>query len=114
VNVDAVESVLAAFESGTLSAAAACFAAGATYREARRDPIRGRDAIGAWFERFEASGATWRFTVDDVIRDGTRACVAYRFAVLGGTSEPARERAGCAIVRVDDCGLIAEWREYEG
>ncbi len=114
MNVDAVETVLAAFESGALSDAAACFAADATYREARSDPLRGRAAIAAWFAGFAASGTTWRFTVDDVIRDGARACVAYRFAVSRGAADPARERAGCAIVRVDDCGLIAEWREYEG
>ena len=114
MNVDALETVLAAFESGALADAAACFAANATYHEARRDPIRGHDAIAAWFDGFAASGMTWRFTVDEIIRDGARACVTYRFTVLGGGSDPARERAGCAVVRIDQRGLIAEWREYEG
>ena len=114
MNVDALDTVLAAFESGTLAGAAACFAADSAYREAHRDAIRGRDAIAAWFDGFAASGTTWRFSVDDVIRDGARACVSYRFVVFGGTGDSARERAGCAIVRIDQSGLITEWREYDG
>jgi len=52
--------------------------------------------------------------IDDVIAEGARACVVYRFALGGGDGKPWRERAGCATVRFDERGQIEEWREYEG
>jgi ketosteroid isomerase-like protein len=110
----ALERVLSTFSRGELNGAAGAFAANGVYREARKAPVAGRDAIAAHFARFGATGVPFRFTVDDVIANGDRACVAYRFAVPGGDGEPWRERAGCATVRIDADGLIAEWREYEG
>jgi ketosteroid isomerase-like protein len=110
----ALASVLDAFARGDLAAAAAAFAADATYREAGKPAVRGRDAVAAHFARFAESGAAWRFLVDDVIADGDRACVVYRFAVAGGDGEAWRERAGCALVRFDGRGQITQWREYEG
>jgi len=107
-------SVLTAFARGDLSAAAAGFAEHAVYREARKPALRGQAAVAAHFARFAASGAAWRFDVDDVIADGDRACVVYRFAVPGGNGEAWAERGGCALVRLDEHGQIAEWREYEG
>lgn len=112
--VDALVTVLDAFSSGRLDAAAACFADDATYREVRGSSLRGRPAIAEHFRRFAALGHAWRFTVDDVMHDGDRACVVYRFASAEGAGEPWRERAGCATVRLGTSGLIAEWREYQG
>jgi ketosteroid isomerase-like protein len=109
-----LRALLDAFERGDLAAAAACFADDASYREARHDAMVGRAAIGALFERWMSSGVQWRFTVDEVIEDGGRACVVYRFAVRKGDGESWRERAGCATVRFGERGSIAEWREYEG
>ncbi len=109
-----LDRVLAAYASGDLARAAAGFAPDAVYREARKQPVRGRQAIAAHFERFAARGARWSFALDEVIADGDRACVVYRFGLSGGPGEPLRERAGCATVRLDGSGLIAEWREYEG
>lgn len=76
--------------------------------------VIGRDAIAAEFARFAARGVAFRFVVDDVIAGANGACVVYRFAVPGGSGEPWRERAQCAIVRFDEDGQITEWREYEG
>jgi limonene-1,2-epoxide hydrolase len=106
--------VLAAFARGDLAAAAAGFGEHATYREARKPALEGRAAVAAHFARFAASGTVWRFVVDDVIADGARACVAYRFALCEGDGTTRLERAGCALVRLDGRGQIAEWREYEG
>ena len=39
------------------------------YREARKPALRGQAAVAAHFARFAASGAAWRFDVDDVIAD---------------------------------------------
>ena len=114
VSGDALTMLLEAFASGALSGAAACFATDATYQEAGRPPIRGRDAIAAWFEGFAASGMTWRFTVDEVIRNASAACIVYRFEIFGGSGEPQRERAGCALVRCDERGQVIAWREYQG
>ncbi|GAC1659867.1 MAG: hypothetical protein NVS4B13_06120 [Candidatus Elarobacter sp.] len=114
MNADTLASVLDAFTRGELGAVADRFARDGAYREAHGAPVRGRDAIAAEFARYAASGVAFRFDVDDVIATGLRACVVYRFATPGGDGEPWRERAGCAIVRFDGCGHIAEWREYEG
>jgi len=88
------------------------------YREPRKTPFRGRDAIAAEFARFAASGVAFRLIVEGVIDGAADACVAYRFAVRDdggeGRGDAWRERAGCAIVRFDERGQIAEWREYEG
>jgi ketosteroid isomerase-like protein len=113
VSADSLATVLDAFARRDLRAAAACFAADATYREVRREPLVGRAAIAAHFAHFAAGAGGWRFAADDVIRSGDRACVVYRFATCGGDGEPWRERAGCAVVRSDERGDIAEWREYE-
>jgi hypothetical protein len=75
--------------------------------------VLGRAAISAHFARFSAAGGEWRFTVEDVIANGRRACVIYRYAAEGG-GDAGRERAGCATVRLNEHGRIAEWREYEG
>lgn len=106
--------VLEAFATGDLGRAAACFAEHAVYREAARDPLNGKAVIAAHFRRFGTSGAAWKFVLQDVLRDGDRACVLYRFATAGGAAEPWHERDGCATVRFDKGGLIAEWREYQG
>ncbi len=105
--------VLDAFARRAPAEALGSFTADALYQEARKAPLRGRDAIGAHFARFAAAGRDWRFVLDDVIAQERRACVVYRFALSEGPGEPVRERAGCATVRLDDRGLIAEWREYE-
>ena len=104
--------VLEAFSSGDLERAAACFAEDAIYCESARGPVRGRAAITEHFRRFGTSATNWRFVVQDVIHEGDRACVVYRFET-GGTGQPRRERDGCATVRFDKGGLITEWREYQ-
>ena len=114
MGTEALEPVLAAFARGELTGVADRFSEDATYREARKAPIRGRSAIAAEFTRYAASRTVWRFEVDEVIAGTDRACVVYRFALPGGEGEPWRERAGCATVRFDARGQIAEWREYEG
>jgi ketosteroid isomerase-like protein len=106
--------VLAAFARGDLRAAAAGFGEHAVYREARKPALVGRPAIAAHFARFAASGAVWQFHLDDVVADGDRACVVYRFELAEGDGKDWRERAGCALVRLDGRGHITEWREYEG
>lgn len=106
--------VLETFSRGSVEGAAERFAHDGVYREARKPPICGRTAIAAEFARYAGAGATFRFTVQDVIETADRACVVYAFAVPGGAGEPWRERAGCAVIRFDERGQIAEWREYEG
>lgn len=111
---DGLTVLVEAFRRGDLPAAAACFAPDGVYREANGAPILGRDAIALHFARFAAAPIAWDLAVDDVIREGSRASVVYRFRMAKGASEPERERAGCAIVRLDESGQIVEWREYAG
>jgi ketosteroid isomerase-like protein len=114
VACEGLAAVLAAFARGDLDAAAGGFGEHATYREARKPALEGRAAVAAHFARFAASGVTWTFFVDDVIAEGDRTCVVYRFEVAEGDGKGRHERAGCALVRLDGRGHIAEWREYEG
>jgi predicted SnoaL-like aldol condensation-catalyzing enzyme len=108
-----LDSLIGAWRTGDALRAAAHFVVDGEYGEAGDEPIVGRDALVAHFTRFFRDGPRWRFDVDDVIVEGDRACVVYRFAVEG-TGAVWRERAGCAIVRFEPSGAIAAWREYEG
>jgi ketosteroid isomerase-like protein len=114
VDGDTLAEVLGAFARGSVDGVAERFAEDGAYHEARKPAIHGRDAIAAEFARFARTGVAFRFTVDEVLASAGRACVVYRFATPGGEGEPWRERAGCATVRFDERGQIAEWREYEG
>lgn len=107
-----LESLFAAWKSGDALRAGAHFAIDATYQEAGRDPIVGRDAIVSHFTAFFRDGPAWRFHVEDVLTSGERAAVRYRFEIAepGGTW---RTRAGCAFATLRD-GTLSDWREYEG
>jgi predicted SnoaL-like aldol condensation-catalyzing enzyme len=92
--------------------ASAFFTVEGRYHESGRDPVVGRERIAEHFTRFFRDGPPWRFELDEMIIDGDRAAVAYRFSIKGD-GERWRERAGCAVVRLTG-GLIEEWREYQG
>jgi uncharacterized protein (TIGR02246 family) len=110
---ETLASLIEAWRQGDALRAAAHFALDGSYGEAGREPLAGRDALTAHFTRFFRDGPRWRFDVDDILVDGTRACVVYRFAIEGAGGA-WRERAGCAIVTFDADGAVAAWREYEG
>jgi uncharacterized protein (TIGR02246 family) len=104
--------LFAAWDAGDAVRAAAHFAPDATYREAKHDPIVGREAILAHFTRFFRDGPRWRFVPEETTVEGERAAVAYRFEIfsdIGGWSS----RRGCALVHFS-AGALTAWREYEG
>jgi uncharacterized protein (TIGR02246 family) len=107
-----ISELVSAWRANDALRAAAFFAETASYHESGREPIVGRDRIAEHFTRFFRDGPPWRFEIDDVVADGTRAALIYRFSVKGD-GIPWRERAGCAWVRLHD-GLIEEWREFHG
>jgi uncharacterized protein (TIGR02246 family) len=109
---DLLATLFEAWETHDALRSAACFAPEGVYREAGGQDIVGRDAITAKFAHFFREGPPWRFTVEDVIVEGDRAAVAYRFEVKGD-GPGWRERAGCAVVRFEG-GLVAVWHEYHG
>jgi ketosteroid isomerase-like protein len=109
-----LETLLEAFARGALDEAVACFAVDAVYREPRKPALHGRDAIAAHFAVQSARARAWRFLLEETFTSGAHACVTYRYATREGTGEAWSERAGCAVVRVDERGEIALWREYEG
>jgi predicted SnoaL-like aldol condensation-catalyzing enzyme len=108
-----LQGLIDAWRRGDALRAAAYFVEGGEYGEAGRAPITGRSALVEHFTRFFRDGPRWRFDLDDMILEGDRGCVVYRFAVEGAGGV-WRERAGCAIVTFDPNGAIAAWREYEG
>ncbi|MFY9779886.1 MAG: nuclear transport factor 2 family protein [Candidatus Baltobacteraceae bacterium] len=107
-----LESLLEAWRAGDALRAGAHFAPDAVYREAGRAPLAGREAIVAHFTSFFRDGPLWELAVDDVLVEGERAALRYRF-ILRPASPQRREQAGCAFVAFGDGG-ICEWREYEG
>lgn len=109
---EALDGLFAAWRTGDALRSGAHFGIAATYREARHEPIVGRDAIVSHFTKFFRDGPRYEFTVDETVVEEDRAAVRYRFAVVGidGTWH---ERPGCAFVTFVD-GTIVEWREYEG
>ena len=109
---EALHGLFAAWESGDALRAVAHFAPGATYREAKRDPIVGREAILAHFTRFFRDGPRWRFVPQETTIEGERAAVAYSFGIFEEKNGWA-EHHGCALVHFRE-GAITEWREYEG
>jgi len=104
--------LFAEWSAGDALRSGAHFALDGTYHEASRAPIAGRTALVAHFTKFFRDGPQWEFHPDDVIVEGDRAAVRYRFATVSGDGTRA-ERSGCAFVTFRD-GTIAEWREYEG
>ncbi len=109
---DLLETLFEAWNAHDALRSAACFTENGIYCEAGGRELVGREAIVAHFAGFFRSGPPWRFDVDDVVLDGERAAVVYRFAVKGDGPDWS-ERAGCAVVRFEG-GLVALWREYHG
>jgi uncharacterized protein (TIGR02246 family) len=109
---DLLAGLFAAWRTGDALRSAAHFCLDGVYREAGREPLAGRAAIIEHFTRFFRDGPRFEFFPDDVIVEGDRAAVRYRFATLSDTHGRV-EREGCAFVTFRD-GTIAEWREYEG
>jgi uncharacterized protein (TIGR02246 family) len=106
---DLIDELVGAWQSGDAHRAAAFFAPDGVYQESGRAALTGRDAIFAYFARFFRDGPAWRFDIDDVIVEGERAAVIYRFEInAGGTW---RSHDGCAIVERDGA-LVVRWREY--
>lgn len=109
---DLLSTLFEAWNAHDALRASACFAPGAIYREAGGREVAGRDAIAEHFGAFFRSGPPWRFEVDDVLIEGDRGAVVFRFAIKGDALDWS-ERAGCAVVRFDG-GLIDLWHEYHG
>ena len=107
-----IEELVSAWKTYDAHRASAFFASEGIYLESGREPIQGRDAIFAHFQRFFRDGPPWRFEIDDIVAEDDRAAVSYRFFIKGSTGQ-WQERAGCALVR-REAGLIAYWREYHG
>jgi uncharacterized protein (TIGR02246 family) len=106
-----IEELIGAWQANDALRAAAFFSPGAVYHETGQMPIVGREAILEHFTRFFRDGPAWRIDTDDVIVEGERAAVAYRFSTTVNGTWVTRE--GCALVRSEG-GLVALWREYHG
>lgn len=109
---ESLRRLFAAWQAGDALRSGAHFDLAATYREARREPIVGREAIVSHFGKFFRDGPRYEFRVDETIVEEDRAAVRYRFA-LATIDGSWRERPGCAFVTFG-AGTILEWREYEG
>ncbi|MDP9018144.1 MAG: nuclear transport factor 2 family protein [Candidatus Eremiobacteraeota bacterium] len=111
-NQEMLEALIGAWKAGDAHRAAAFFTEDAVYQEAKHGAIIGREALVAHFVRFFRDGPLWRFEPEELVMQGERAALSYRFAVKG-QDQSWREGAGCAMIHVHG-GLVALWREYEG
>ncbi|HTX58095.1 MAG TPA: nuclear transport factor 2 family protein [Verrucomicrobiae bacterium] len=102
--------LVAAWHANDALRAGGFFAPEGRYQESGREAVCGRAAVVAHFTRFFRDGPPWRFEIDELVVEGERAALTYRFAVKGD-GEGWDERAGCAMVRLRE-GLVAEWREW--
>jgi uncharacterized protein (TIGR02246 family) len=106
-----VEELVAAWQVNDAHRASAFFATDGIYHESGHAPIVGRESIFAHFQRFFRDGPAWRIDVDEILVEGERAAVAYRFAIAADGAWHTHD--GCALVQRKD-GLVAIWREYHG
>ena len=106
-----IEELVGAWQSGDAHRAAAFFAPDGVYHESGEEPLVGRDAIFTHFARFFRDGPAWRFEIEEIIVEGERAAVAYRFGV--NRNGVWITSGGCALVLRKD-SLVAQWREYRG
>lgn len=106
-----IDELIAAWQSGDAVRASAFFAPEGEYVESGAS-ILGREAILAHFRRFFRDGPSWHFEADEIVTEGDRAALAFRFSIKGAEGAWS-ERAGCALVHRRD-GLIVQWREYDG
>jgi uncharacterized protein (TIGR02246 family) len=109
---EALERLFAAWSDGDAPRSVALFAPAAVYREARHDPLTGREAILSHFTKFFRDGPRFEFEAQEIIVEGDRAAVLFLFTTISGIGTRA-EREGCALVAFHD-GTITEWREYGG
>ena len=107
-----LDELIEAWRKADAQRAAMFFAEDGDYHEAGHVPIAGRAAIAQHFAKFFRDGPAWRLEVDDVVVEGERAAVSYRF-FIEGDARGWRERAGCAMVERRN-GAIGLWREYHG
>ena len=107
-----LEGLFDAWRRGDALRAAAFFTAGGVYRDPRHEPVVGREALVAHFTRFFRDGPPWRFEVDDLIVEGRRAAVRYRFRVQSSDGD-WREHPGCAFVETEG-GALLSWQEFDG
>ena len=107
-----IEELISAWTSYDAHRASAFFTSDATYHESGRDPIHGREAIFEHFKTFFRDGPAWRITVEEIIVEGPRAAMRFRFE-LKRDGDGWISREGCAFVKSDD-RLISEWREFSG
>lgn len=108
-----LQRLIDAWHAGDADAASALFAIDAVYREAGREPLRGRASIRDFMRRFFARGSAVRVVVGDVILDGETAFVTFTFAMRHEGGEGTKTMEMGALVRFSG-GSVTEWREYLG
>ncbi len=105
-----IAALIERWQARDAAGAGAYFCADGAFHEARGEPIVGRAAMVAEWERYFRSVPDWRLTVHDIFGSGDRFAVTYTWDVAAADGGRQR-RPGCAIVHVRD-GAIALWREY--
>lgn len=104
-----IRSYFAACTAGDSAAVAAHFTTDATIYDTNHAPVRGRDAIGAFWARVHDRWGAARWTLDSAIVEGDSAAIEWS---MHGTHEGrAFVVRGSEHYRFAD-GLIAEIRQY--
>lgn len=93
--------MVAAWQSGDALRSSAFFSPEGAFAEAGHEPIVGREAIVAHFAKFFRDGPIFTLVVNDMVVEGNRCAVFYRF----------NQKDGVALVEVTN-GLVSLWREF--
>jgi steroid delta-isomerase-like uncharacterized protein len=111
-----VERFAEAFNRRDVDALLACFTGDATYRDLFYGPHAGQAALRGMFERMFREGSDYRWQMDAIVMDASRAAAEWTFGYTTTAAVPRSEgrrvrMSGMSIFDLED-GRIRAYREY--
>src|SRR5262245_28419401 len=106
----------AAFNRADVAALVACFTPGATYVDSFYGPHTGEPDLRAMFERMFHEGRDYRWTMEIVVEDRTRAAAEWTFGYVVSDAVPRSAGRtirfkGASVFELER-GKISSYREY--
>ncbi len=111
-----VERFAEAFNRGDVDGLLGCFTDGGAYHDLFYGPHAGHASLRTMFERMFREGREYRWQMDTVVTDGSRAAAEWTFGYTATAAVPRSEGRrvcfrGMSLFELDG-GRIAAYREY--